>query len=71
MEQVAKPVSLCIVMDDVSLQVQLQSASFFPNQWRGEFNESVVARCVLSLQQKHSPTVYRCYGADHDPTLGL
>lgn len=58
-------------MDDVSLQVQLQSASFFQNRWRSEFDESVAARCGQSLRQKHLPNVYRCQGAHPDLTLAL
>lgn len=67
----AKLGSLRTVIDDVSPQVQLQSASFFPKSVKEGFDERLVGRGGLSLQQKHSPSVYRCRGADHDLTLAL
>lgn len=56
-----------IVMDDVSLQVQLQSASFFPKSVKERFDERLVGRCG----QKHSPSAYSFHGAGHDLTLAL
>lgn len=44
---------------------------FFPKSVKEGFDERLVGRGGLSLQQKRSPSVYRCRGADRDLTLAL